>query len=69
MTHLELLESLTKEQLIKVIANYSDTFQDLSGWGLSEDDAEAMSEIGHACKSYCSKNNDWSLDFYPPRNN
>ena len=65
MTYLELLETLTKEQLVKVIANYADTFQDLDGYGLSDDDAKAMSEIGYACKSYCSARKDWSLDFYP----
>lgn len=66
MTHLELLESLTKEQLIAVIANYSDTFQDLSGWGLSDSDVRVMQVIGLASRYYCNQNDSWGLDSILP---
>jgi hypothetical protein len=53
-----LLEQLTKEDLIKVIANMHDTIQDWdSGWGLPKDAAETLIKIGSACTSYCVKTN------------
>jgi len=58
-----LLEKLTKEDLIKVIANITDTVQsvyDWKGYGMLENDAEIVVKIGNACKEYCNKN-DWTL--------
>lgn len=58
-----LLEKLSKEDLIKVIANISDTIQTVSEWkqnGVPEDDAIVINTIGNACKDYCAKNN-WRL--------
>ena len=54
----ELLEKLTKEDLIKVVANMHDTIQDWNnGWGLSKEESEAMIKIGSACTEHCSKTN------------
>ena len=53
-----LLEKLTKEDLIKVIANMHDTIQEWNnGWGLEKNDAETLIKIGSACTSYCVKTN------------
>jgi hypothetical protein len=58
----EMLSKLTKEDLIKVVANMHDTIQDWNnGWGLKPGDAEIMTKIGSACVSACSDNNDWDL--------
>ena len=57
------LEKLTKEDLIKVIANISDTIQYDLFWkenGMLETDAEIIVKIGDACIDYCCKN-DWKL--------
>ena len=58
-----LLEKLTKEDLIKVIGNISDTIQSTYEWKgheMLEADAEIITKIGNACKEYCIKN-DWTL--------
>ena len=58
-----LLEKLSKEDLIKVIGNISDTVQSVYEWkghGMLEPDAEIITKIGNACKEYCGKN-DWTL--------
>jgi len=53
-----LLEKLTKEDLIKVIANMHDTIQEWdNGWGLPKEDAKTLIKIGSACTSYCVKTN------------
>ena len=53
-----LLEKLTKEDLIKVVANMHDTIQDWgNGWGLANDEAETLIKIGSACTMYCGKRN------------
>jgi hypothetical protein len=57
----KLLSELTKEDLIKVIANMHDTIQLWDdGWGLPKEDAKTLIKIGSACTSYCVKN-DWEL--------
>lgn len=57
-----LLEQLTKEDLIKVIANMHDTIQEWNkGWGLEADDASTLIKIGSACVTECAKNNDFNL--------
>lgn len=58
-----LLEKLSKEDLIKVIGNISDTIQSVYEWkgfGMTEVDAEIIVKIGGACKEHCRKN-DWTL--------
>jgi hypothetical protein len=58
----ELLSKLTKEDLIKVVANMHDTIQEWNnGWGLPEEDAETLIKIGSACTSECVENSDWDL--------
>jgi len=57
----KLLKKLTKEDLIKVVANMHDTIQEWdNGYGLPQEDAECLVEIGSACAEYCTKN-DWDL--------
>lgn len=57
----ELLEKLTKEDLIKVVASMHDTIQEWNnGWGLSKNDSETLIKIGSACTDYCVSNN-WDL--------
>jgi hypothetical protein len=58
----ELLEKLTKEDLIKVVANMHDTIQEWNnGYGLPSEEAETLIKIGSACTSVCSETQDWSL--------
>lgn len=53
----ELLEKLTKEDLIKVIANMHDTIQEWNnGYGLPKDESETLIKIGSECTTYCVKN-------------
>lgn len=57
-----MLEKLSKEDLIKVIANMHDTIQEWNnGWGLSKDDAEILIKIGTACTNDCVEKNDFEL--------
>ena len=52
-----LLETLTKEDLIKVVANMHDTIQEWNnGYGLAKDEAEKLIKIGSSCSAYCVKN-------------
>lgn len=54
----EMLEKLTKEDLIKVIANMHDTIQEWdNGYGLPEDESETLIKIGGECIDYCLKTN------------
>lgn len=58
-----LLEKLTKEDLIKVIGKITDTVQSIYDWkdnGMLKNDAEIVVKIGDACKKYCDKNG-WTL--------
>lgn len=56
------LQLLTKEDLIKVIANMHDTIQEWgNGWGLSDDEAETLIRIGRECSGFCVENNDWEI--------
>lgn len=58
----DLLNSLSKEDLIKVIANMHDTIQTWdNGWGLSNDESEILIKVGGACTSHCGKNKNWDL--------
>lgn len=57
-----LLGKLTKEDLIKVIANMHDTIQEWdNGCGISSAEAETLIKIGSACVTECVKTNDFGL--------
>lgn len=57
-----MLEKLSKEDLIKVIANMHDTIQEWNnGWGIAKDDAETLIKIGTACTNHCNEFGDYSL--------
>lgn len=59
---MNLLEKLTKEDLIKVIANMHDTIQEWdNGYGLQTEEADIMIKIGSACTKQCSDKNDFKL--------
>lgn len=54
----KLLDNLSKEDLIKVIANMHDTIQEWNnGWGLEQNEAETLIKIGSECVSYCVRTN------------
>lgn len=58
----ELSLKLSKEELIRVIANMHDTIQEWnSGWGLPEEQADALIKIGSSCTAYCVKKGNWDL--------
>lgn len=58
----DLLNSLSKEDLIKVIANMHNTIQTWdNGWGLSNDESEILIKVGDACTSHCVKTTNWDL--------
>lgn len=58
----ELLEKLTKEDLIKVIATMHDTIQEWdNGYGLIKKEYDILIGIGSACTSYCVEVKDWKL--------
>ena len=58
----DILENLTKEDLIKVVANMHDTIQEWGdGYGLSDADAKMLIKVGDACASYCVNKDDWEL--------
>ena len=53
-----ILENLTRDDLIKVIAEMHDTIQDWgNGWGLTSADASKLIDIGSACISHCANTN------------
>lgn len=57
-----ILDNLTKDDLIKVIANMHDAIQEWdNGWGLPKDEADTLIKVGRACCTECSKNNDFTL--------
>ena len=59
---MDILTTLTKEDLIKVVANMHDTIQEWgNGWGLSKTDSETLTKIGDACADFCTKKQDWEL--------
>ncbi len=58
----EILDSLSKEDLIKVIGNMHDIIQEWnSGYGLDKSDGDILIEIGSACSSYCRETTDWTM--------
>jgi hypothetical protein len=55
---MNILEKLSKEDLIRIIANMHDTIQEWdNGYGLPKEDAETLIKIGRACTTYCVKTN------------
>lgn len=57
-----ILENLTKDDLISVIANIHDTIQNWdSGWGFSENEANDLNIIGQACVKHCAHNNSFNM--------
>ena len=55
------LDNLSREDLIKVIANMHDTIQEWdSGWGLEENEAQILIAIGDTCRQHCKETN-WDL--------
>jgi hypothetical protein len=56
----ELLKQLTKEDLIKVIANiYNSSL--VKELGLPNNDSILIDKIGSACLTYCTENNNWKI--------
>lgn len=52
------VKALSKEELIAVIANMHDTIQNWdSGYGLPDNDAKALREIGEECTRFCINHN------------
>lgn len=56
------LNDLSKEDLIKVIANMHDTIQEWdNGYGLSREQAKTLINIGEQCTKLCSEGLGWEL--------
>ena len=52
----ELLESMSKEDLIKVIGNMHDAVHDWDcGYGFTKEESEYLVEVGKKCAEHCSK--------------
>ena len=58
----DIINRLTTEDLVRVVANICDGVQ-LSHWldEFTAEDAKIIYDIGEACKKHCSDNNSWSL--------
>jgi hypothetical protein len=57
-----LIDGLSKEDLIKVIATMHDTIQEWNnGYGLEKEEGDALIEIGSACTQYCSSKGSWGI--------
>lgn len=60
----DLLDKLTKDDLIKVIGYMHDTIQAWdNGWGLPESEAQTLIKIGSACTKKCADERDFNLSF------
>lgn len=60
----QLLESITKEELVTVLGNIGDVFQTESDWkghGFSNDDVQILHVITSACLSSCSEKQNFKL--------
>lgn len=56
------IDNLTKEDLIRVIANMHDTIQEWNnGYGLPKDEAHILSKIGDMCVKKCIITHNWTL--------
>lgn len=56
------LANLSKEDLIKIIANMHDTIQEWHhGWGLNKEEAQTFTKVGNTCTQYCIQNNNWDI--------
>lgn len=57
-----ILEKLTKKDLINVVANMHDLIKDWNnGYPLNDVQAEILNQIGDACTKHCTDNNDWNI--------
>ncbi len=57
----ELLEKLSREDLIEVIANMHDTVQEWQyGWGYSERDGLVLEKVGRACAENMLSTGKWN---------
>jgi hypothetical protein len=57
-----ILEKLSKKDLINVIANMHDLIKDWNnGWGLNDVKAEILKQIGDACIKQCDDKKDWNI--------
>lgn len=57
-----ILEKLSKKDLINVIANMHHIIQDWNnGKGLNDVQAQILIQIGQACTKHCVDNNDWNI--------
>ena len=57
----DILEKLTKEDLIKVIATMQEIIVDWNRGFTHPSEADTLTSIGVACIQECVKNNDWDL--------
>ena len=55
----EILNNLSKEDLIRVIANIADAIQDFNGWGFNTVSEDIMKTVGVECIDFCKKKNNW----------
>jgi len=58
------IDDLTKNELIKIIANICDVVQTVyewQMWGFSKEDAEIIEYVGRLCKDRCYNTKDWTL--------
>lgn len=55
------LEKLTKEDLIRVIANLSDGINWHDGHGFDFNDADKLNAISAMCLAYCVETNNWEI--------
>jgi hypothetical protein len=57
----EELKKLTKEDLIRVIANLSDNILWLDVDGFIKEDVERLNTISAMCMEHCVKTNNWKI--------
>jgi hypothetical protein len=57
----DVLEKLTKEELIRVIANLSDGTNWHDGYGFTYNDAHKLNQISALCLEYCVETNNWEI--------
>lgn len=56
------ITTLSKEDLIKVIANMHDTIQTWNeSWGFNKTEGDILNSVGNAAITHCSNANDFSL--------
>ena len=59
---MDILNNLSKQDLIQVIANMHDVIQDWdNGYGLPKEDVKTIIKIGDACRDKCVQEENWNL--------